>query len=555
MATPAHRAQPTSPAPPDPPVSAAPVPSAGRRRAAAGAAALAGALALTGPAAVADTGPSASSGSADAHEALLLEYAATTWASFDAMAFPETGLPTDKLDTSLEPDSRRAYTSPTNIGAYLWSTVVARELDLIDGDEAHQRLERTVTTLESLERHEDSGQFYNWYDPATGDLVEVWPEDGEKVDHFASSVDNGWLAAALAVVSNAEPALHERADDLLQSMDFGYYYDPHVREDGGAGQLRGGFWAEEPADDCSVPGKRADGKPAEDKVWFTCNHYDLINSETRIATYVGIGLGQIPREHYFGAYRTFPDTCEFADVQSQMPEGEWTEHWGVPVFQGSFEYRDTRYVPSWGGGMFEAMMPPLFVPEEDWAPDSWGRTNPAFVHGQIEHGLDEAEYGYWGFSPSSDPFADYGVYGAPALGMGLDAYPSDREGTEVDYGFGDCREPGPEPEFGDGVVTPHAAFMALSHAPEEAVDNLERLRADFDVYGQGGFADAVAVGSGTVAELHLSLDQGMAMAALGNELADDVLRDAFTEGEIGERLRPVMGVETFNIPADQEVGR
>ena len=39
-------------------------------------------------------------------------------------------------------------------------------------------------------------------------------------------------------------------------------------------------------------------------------------------------------------------------------------------------------------------MPTLFVPEEQWAPDSWGINHPLKVRAQIHHGLEEAGYGY-----------------------------------------------------------------------------------------------------------------------------------------------------------------
>jgi hypothetical protein len=48
---------------------------------------------------------------------------------------------------------------------------------------------------------------------------------GEHVDPFLSSVDNGWFAAALMVVRNAEPAFRQQADALLAGMDFGAFYD------------------------------------------------------------------------------------------------------------------------------------------------------------------------------------------------------------------------------------------------------------------------------------------------------------------------------------------
>ena len=44
----------------------------------------------------------------------------------------------------------------------------------------------------------------------------------------------------------------------------------------------------------------------------------------------------------------------------------------VKVFEGTYDYRGVRIVPSWGGSMFEALMVPLFVPEDAWAPRSWG---------------------------------------------------------------------------------------------------------------------------------------------------------------------------------------
>ncbi|GFJ92709.1 hypothetical protein [Phytohabitans rumicis] len=103
--------------------------------------------------------------------------------------------------------------------------------------------------------------------------------------------------------------------------------------------------------------------------------------------------------------------------------------------------------------MFEALMPDLFVPEAKWGPRSWGRNHPATVAGQIEHGLRDAKYGYWGFSPASDPFGGYKVWGVDAMGMDPGGYPSDVEASNYDAGFGDCRTSGPAPTYGDGVVT------------------------------------------------------------------------------------------------------
>jgi hypothetical protein len=87
---------------------------------------------------------------------------------------------------------------------------------------------------------------------------------------------------------------------------------------------------------------------------------------------------------------------------------------GIPVFEGAYRYRGFQLVPSWGGDMFEALMPDLFVPEAAWGPHSWAVNHPLTVRAQLEHGLDEAGYGYWGFSPASNPAGGYAFarYGA-----------------------------------------------------------------------------------------------------------------------------------------------
>ena len=48
--------------------------------------------------------------------------------------------------------------------------------------------------------------FYNWYDPMTLEVLRIWPENGSTVYPFLSSVDNGWLAAAL--MRSSPPQCH-----------------------------------------------------------------------------------------------------------------------------------------------------------------------------------------------------------------------------------------------------------------------------------------------------------------------------------------------------------
>ncbi|AGZ42607.1 glucoamylase family protein [Actinoplanes friuliensis] len=471
----------------------------------------------------------------------LQQYAKDTWRSMVAMTDPGTGLVADNIEGDLSKPS--TYTSPTNIGGYLWSAVVARDLGIISKSEARRRVSQTLDTLAGLKHHTPSGMYYNWYDPRDASVVTTWPEDGSVVTPFLSSVDNGWLAAALRVVEGALPELRGKADKILKPMNFGFYYNPAATTPiGTRGLLRGGFWDTQPPG-CSVE---------QNGVWFTCNHYDITVTEPRIATYLGIGAGQIPATAYYDTMRTLPNNCDYS-WQEMQPLGFDTTHLGVDVYEGSYRYRGITFVPSWGGDMFEALMPDLFVPEAKWGPRSWGRNHPATVAAQIEHGLNDAKYGYWGFSPASNPAGGYAAWGVDAMGMDTNGYPSDVEGGTYDAGFGDCRPAGAPAVYGDGVVTPHAAFLALPYAKGPVLANLAKLRRNLDAYGPGGFYDAIAVGSGQVAKRYLSLDQAMIMGAIGNNLAHDVLRRSFVTPRFEQAVRPLLARETFNVPARQNL--
>lgn len=456
----------------------------------------------------------------------LERYARDTWASFAAMTDDRTGLPTDRLR---DDGTRSRQTSITDIGAYMWSAVAARRLGIITPAEEVARLSATIGTLERMERHEPSGQFYNWYDHTTGAKLTVWPPSGAPLTPILSSVDNGWLATGLRIVRNSVPELAARAGAIYDSMNFGFYYRPDVN------RILFNFEPDTGNSACC---------------------YDTVVSESRIASYIGIANGQLPPKEYYGTWRSFPDTCDWS-WQETRPVGTWQTYLGVNVFEGAYPYAGMRVTPSWGGSMFEALMPSLFVPEEQWAPRSWGINHPLTIDAQIHHGLREAGYGYWGFSPANVPEVpagsaegDYSAWGVDGIGMNPDGYPSNEGQTLVDRGFPGCPDrpakPAPPPgAYTGGVVTPHAAFLALRDRPTEALADLRKLAGDFDVYTRWGFKDSVNVGTGAVSPFYLSLDQGMIMAALGNALGDDVLRKAFATPDMARVLRPVIGIEHF----------
>jgi Putative glucoamylase/Protein of unknown function (DUF3131) len=452
--------------------------------------------------------------------------AARTWASLTAMTDATSGLPADSLNAD---GTTSVQTSTTNIGAYLWSAVAARRLGIIGDRELVARLSRTITTLEHMDRFGDTGQFYNWYDHTTGAKLTAWPPDPSQEFHpILSSVDNGWLAVGLRIVQRAVPQLSRRAGALYDAMNFGFYYRPDVNRV---------LFHYRPDDPAASP---------------CC--YDTLVSESRIVDYLGISRGQLPPKEYYGRWRTFPDTCDYS-FQEQKPTGTTRTYYGVPVYEGAYTYNNTKLVPSWGGSMFEALMPDLFVPEEQWAPRSWGLNHPRTVQAQIHHGLVDAGYGLWGFSPSNTPEGGYGTYGVDAIGMDPNGNPSNEDATLVDHGFPGCDGSGgrpaqpdpPSSAYRNGVVTPHAAFLALRYAPQQTVQDLAKLRAIPGMYDRWGFRDSVNTTTLQPSGSYLSLDQGMIMAALGNALGGDVLRQAFAQRPEAMALRPVIGQEQFSL--------
>ena len=428
----------------------------------------------------------------------LHRYAMDAWRSLEAMTFLSTGLPADNISASGE---RARGTKPTNIASSIWSALAARDLNIITPEEAHQSIGRILDTLSRMEYHQPSGMFYDWYDPKTGYKSTVGPESSSP---FLSSVDNGWLATALMIIHHKVPQFRSAVMAILDRMNFGVFYDQKEE------LLRGGFWEDQ------LPGSVADTiidpSSGNHPVFFTGHHYNMLNSETRIASYIGIARRQIPDTHYSRLYRTL------------------------------HQYRGMKIVPSWGGSMFEALMVTLFVPESEWGPKSWGVNHPLYVRAQIEHGLFEAQYGYWGFSPSSNPAGknrEYREYGVDAIGRKRDGYYSNNDNTP--------EAPSPRASaYTNGVVTPHAVFLTLPFEPDAALQNLANLRRDFkDAYGPYGFYDAINVQTGQVAQYYLALDQGMIMAAIANQLGNNQFQGYFANDAVKRVLEPLLRGEVF----------
>jgi cyclic beta-1,2-glucan synthetase len=115
-----------------------------------------------------------------------------TWRLFErAVTAADRHLPPDNLQ--LTPHEMLAHrTSPSNIGLYLLSVTCAREFGWIGTQNLLARLESTLSTLLTLERHR--GHFLNWYETQSGAALSPL---------YVSTVGSGNLSGHLLAVSQA----------------------------------------------------------------------------------------------------------------------------------------------------------------------------------------------------------------------------------------------------------------------------------------------------------------------------------------------------------------
>ncbi|MBI4750822.1 MAG: cyclic beta 1-2 glucan synthetase [Acidobacteria bacterium] len=167
------------------------------------------------------------------------------------------------------------------------------------------------------------------------------------------------------------------------------------------------------------------------------SYYDLLASEARLSSFVGIAQGRLPQEHWFALGRLLTT----AD--------------GGPTLL------------SWSGSMFEYLMPLLVMPTFD--DTLLDQTYRASVKTQIEYGRKNGVA--WGVSESGYNIVDlhlnyqYRAFGVPGLGF--------KRGLAEDL-----------------VIAPYASALALMVAPQEACRNLQRLTAE-GVEGEYGLYEAV----------------------------------------------------------------
>lgn len=373
-----------------------------------------------------------------ADRARLEGLARDTWRFFErCVTEGDNHLPPDNLQT-LPHEMLAHRTSPTNIGLYLLSAACAREFGWIGTAELLNRLEATLGTLDTLQRHR--GHFLNWYDTQTRAPL---------LPMYVSTVDSGNLGGHLLAVGQACLAF--------------------AREDGTADELRSRLHTV--AGRCTALAWSADYhflyhprrhlfhigyRVAEQEL--DTGFYDLLASESRLTSLLAIAKGDVPVGHWAALGRPFYAVGAVAGLRS------------------------------WSGSMFEYLMPSLLLDEPEGSV-----LRDAGLAALREHIAFARAHGVpWGISESAYAGRDhtlayqYAPQGVPRLALrrtppdelviapyatALAAQLAPRRaaanfaalqalGARAELGFIEALDFTPARQALDGSMTPVATFMA-----------------------------------------------------------------------------------------------
>jgi len=284
-------------------------------------------------------------------------------------------------------------------------------------------------------------------------LAEVWPdaEGRSRLTRVAEAVGD----STASDLHMRWRSLAERAETFANEMDFKILYseDRHL---------------------FAVGYNLSQGK-------LDSSHYDLLASESCLTSFLAVARGDVPKKHWF-----------------QL---------GRPLTRAAGRIT----LLSWGGTMFEYLMPRLMLPG---LPETLlDESRRGAVARQIEYGRQCGTP--WGVSESAFSVVDadlnyqYQAFGVPGLGL--------KRGLAKDL-----------------VVAPYAAVMAVMIQPRLAIRNFQRLAAE-GAEGAYGFYESIDYTRErlqpkqrcVVVKCFMAHHQGMALTALVNCLLRDPMPRRF----------------------------
>ncbi|MDD2627829.1 MAG: glucoamylase family protein [Clostridia bacterium] len=391
----------------------------------------------------------------------ILEVAYDTWKYFDVtMTELNNYLPPDNIQENRRPKVVNR-TSSTNIGFGLMAIINAHDFKFIDIDEALTKIKNTLETVEKLEKW--NGHLLNWYNIRT--LKPLTP-------FFVSTVDSGNFVTTLYVlkeflndkirnneipknnIPNAEKMILT-CKELIDNTNFIKLYDSSKNI------FSIGFDV--------------------DKDILVKSYYDILMSESRLASFVAIASRQVTSKHWFSLARNLIS---------------------VDSYKGLL---------SWTGTSFEYFMPNLFT--------------KSHKHTLIDEALHFASYSQmkygksanvpWGVSESAFAMQDnmqnyqYKAFGVPWLGL--------KRGLNDNM-----------------VVSPYSSILCLSFTPKKVYQNMKELKK-YNAYSTYGFYEAIDftkahIGKNKkyeVVKTYMAHHQGMILTAINNYLNKNIVQKRF----------------------------
>ena len=433
----------------------------------------------------------------DAEKEELRKLSLQIWSFYqDYVTKEDNWLPLDNVQ--LEPPNGVAHrTSPTNIGLYLTCTLAARDFGFIDTPELIERFERTLDTIERMEKWE--GHLYNWYDTVT--LNSLHPT-------YVSTVDSGNFVVCLITAKQGlsewlqlyggkeksdeterqhKESFHIALSEELTPLKLGKNTEKKVQER----WFNRGKRLLEHLDQLI---QHTDFRPLynhKTNLFYLGYHverrqhdevlYDLMASEARQTSFVAVALGQVSVSHWHALGRTMTKVGK------------------------------TPLLLSWSGTMFEYLMPWLFM--RTYKNTLWDTTYQAVVNRQIDYAQQRgvpfgiSESGYYAFDYQMN--YQYRAFGVPGLGF--------KRGLEEDL-----------------VVAPYATIFALPFAKREGLDALRKIE-QLNGRGKYGFYEAIDFTQERLPKgrKHITIrsymahHQGMSMLTLANILLPKTMYGRF----------------------------
>ena len=235
------------------------------------------------------------------------------------------------------------------------------------------------------------------------------------------------------------------------------------------------------------------------------NHYDLMASEARLASYLAIVKREVPETHWYALGRPLTRVA------------------GGPALL------------SWGGTMFEYLMPSLLM--RSYPGTLLALTEERVVEAQIDYGKRTGSP--WGISESAYARVDaqqtyqYQSFGVPGLGF--------KRGLEEDH-----------------VVAPYASLLALSLRPRAVLDNVTALES-MGMLGAYGLFEALDLHPDRTREgkpfevvrSYMAHHQGMILVALDNFLNAQTMVSRFHANQMVEAGEILLNERApFSAPAE-----